>query len=138
MSRDSYVVAYSDPETCAVRMVDADRVIAVAGNMPKTEAIDELSRVFGLLADPGRLRVIIALLEGGEMCVCDIAAACGHTESAVSHSLRLLRAHHVVRVRRSGRMAYHRLDDSHIRMLLDLGLSHIHHVPASDSADETC
>ncbi|WP_242675722.1 ArsR/SmtB family transcription factor [Streptosporangium minutum] len=135
MSRASYVVA--DPEACAVRMVDPDRVIAVAGTMPKTEVIEELARVFGLLSDPGRLRVIIALLEGGEMCVCDIAAACGHSESAVSHALRLLRAHHVVRVRRSGRMAYHRLDDSHIRMLLDLGLSHVHHVPAAGSAGET-
>jgi ArsR family transcriptional regulator, lead/cadmium/zinc/bismuth-responsive transcriptional repressor len=111
-------------------MVDPDRVAAVAEALPESGAIDELARIFGLLSDPGRLRVIIALLEGGEMCVCDIAAACGHSESAVSHTLRLLRAHHVVRVRRSGRMAYHRLDDAHIRMLLDLGLSHIHHVPA--------
>jgi DNA-binding transcriptional ArsR family regulator len=100
--------------------------------MPETEAIDELARIFGLLSDPGRLRVIIALLEGGEMCVCDIAAACGHSESAASHALRLLRANHVVRVRRSGRMAYHQLDDSHIRMLLDLGLSHIQHAPAEN------
>ncbi|MEV6863349.1 metalloregulator ArsR/SmtB family transcription factor [Streptosporangium subroseum] len=117
-------------------MVDPDRVAAVAEALPENGAIDELARVFGLLSDPGRLRVIIALLEGGEMCVCDIAAACGHSESAVSHTLRLLRAHHVVRVRRSGRMAYHRLDDAHIRMLLDLGLSHIHHVPVAHSADE--
>ncbi|MEV7004907.1 metalloregulator ArsR/SmtB family transcription factor [Streptosporangium sp. NPDC051022] len=127
MSRASYVVTESDG--CAVRMVDPDRVLAVAEAMPETTSIEELARVFDLLSDPGRLRVIIALLEGGEMCVCDIAAACGHSESAVSHTLRLLRAHHVVRVRRSGRMAYHRLDDSHIRMLLDLGLSHVRHAP---------
>ncbi|MBB4915024.1 ArsR/SmtB family transcription factor [Streptosporangium saharense] len=130
MSRASYVAA---DESCAVRMVDPDRVVTVAGAMPGTESIEELAGVFGLLSDPGRLRVIIALLEGGEMCVCDIAAACGHSESAVSHTLRLLRAHHVVRVRRSGRMAYHRLDDSHVRMLLDLGLSHVSHTPDTEA-----
>ena len=81
-------------------------------------------------ADPGRLRVLVALLEG-EMCVCDIAAAAGASESAASHHLRLLRAHRVVQVRRSGRMAYYRLADAHVRMLLDLALTHIGHAPAA-------
>jgi DNA-binding transcriptional ArsR family regulator len=112
---------------CAVRVVDPQKVATVASAMPDGEAITELAQVFGLLSDPGRLRVIIALLEGGEMCVCDIAAACGNSESAVSHALRLLRAHRVVRVRRAGRMAYYRLDDSHVRMLLDLALAHVGH-----------
>jgi DNA-binding transcriptional ArsR family regulator len=119
-------------DECAVRIIDSERVTMVAGAMPDAESIEELSQVFGLLADPGRLRVITALLEGGEMCVCDIAAACGHTESAVSHALRLLRAHRVVRVRRSGRMAYYRLDDSHVRMLLDLALVHLGHRGETD------
>lgn len=99
----------------------------VTAAMPTSAAVSEVAGIFGLLADPGRLRVITALLEGGEMCVCDIAAACGHSESAVSHALRLLRAHRVVRVRRAGRMAYYQLDDSHVRMLLDLVLAHIGH-----------
>jgi DNA-binding transcriptional ArsR family regulator len=115
-----------------VRVVDRARVTMVAAAMPEAEAVEELAQVFGLLADAGRLRVITALLEGGEMCVCDIAAACGHSESAVSHALRLLRAHRVVRVRRSGRMAYYRLDDSHVRMLLDLALVHIGHKGETD------
>jgi DNA-binding transcriptional ArsR family regulator len=114
-------------DACAVRVVDPAKVAMVTAAMPGGPAVDELSQVFGLLADPGRLRVITALLEGGEMCVCDIAAACGHSESAVSHSLRLLRAHRVVRVRRAGRRAYYRLDDAHVRMLLDVALAHVGH-----------
>lgn len=47
--------------------------------------------VFGLLADPGRLRLLVALL-GGELYMCDLAMACGQSESSVSHTLRLLRA----------------------------------------------
>jgi DNA-binding transcriptional ArsR family regulator len=124
MSSASDVIA---PEACAVRVVDAEKVALVSAAMPEAEAVGELAQVFGLLSDPGRLRVITALLEGGEMCVCDIAASCGQSESSVSHALRLLRANRVVRVRRAGRMAYYRLDDSHVRMLLDLALAHVGH-----------
>ena len=112
---------------CSVRVVDPEKVAVVSAALPADEQIVELAQVFGLLSDPGRLRIITALLEGGEMCVCDIAAACGHSESAVSHALRLLRASGVVRARRSGRMAYYRLADSHVRMLLDLALAHVGH-----------
>ena len=48
-------------------------------------------------------------------------------ESTVSHSLRWLRAANVVRARRSGRMTFYRLDDSHVRLLLDLGREHLRH-----------
>jgi DNA-binding transcriptional ArsR family regulator len=58
--------------------------------------------------------------------VCELAAVAGSSESAVSHHLRL-RAHWVVHVRRSGRMAYYRLADAHVRMLLDGALTHIGH-----------
>ncbi|GAA2589178.1 metalloregulator ArsR/SmtB family transcription factor [Actinomadura fulvescens] len=115
------------PDACIVRVVDPEKVAMVTAAMPDGEAVAETARIFGLLSDPGRLRILMALLEGGEMCVCDIAAACGHTESAVSHALRLLRADRVVRVRRSGRMAFYRLDDAHVRMLLELALAHVGH-----------
>ena len=94
--------------------------------MPEDQAVDDTSAVFGLLADPGRLRLLVALL-GGELCVCDLAVACRQSESSVSHALRLLRARRVVQVRREGRRAFYRLDDSHVRMLLDLALAHIEH-----------
>lgn len=117
-------------EECAVRVVDAERVAVVTAAMPPTPQVTELADVFGLLADPGRLKVLVALLEG-EMCVCDLAAVARASESAVSHHLRLLRAHRVVHVRRSGRMAYYRLADAHVRMLLDVALTHIGHAPAA-------
>ncbi|MCP2342833.1 ArsR/SmtB family transcription factor [Actinomadura rupiterrae] len=115
---------------CAVRVVDAERVAVVCESMPAAQDVAELADVFGLLADPGRLKVLVALLEG-EMCVCDLAAVAGASESAVSHHLRLLRAHRVVQARRSGRMAYYRLADAHVRMLLDVALTHIGHAPAT-------
>jgi DNA-binding transcriptional ArsR family regulator len=123
-------------EDCTVRVVDRERVAMVTEVMPADGDIEGLADVFGLLADAGRLRVLVALLEG-EMCVCDLAAVARTSESAASHHLRLLRAHRVVQVRRSGRMAYYRLADAHMRMLLDMALTHIGHAPAAAHPEHT-
>jgi DNA-binding transcriptional ArsR family regulator len=111
---------------CAVKVVDAGRVAAVRERMPAGQDLADTAEIFGLLSDPNRLRLLVALLDG-ELCVCDLAAVTGQSESAVSHALRLLRAHRVVAARRSGRMAYYRLADPHVRMLLDLALAHAEH-----------
>lgn len=94
--------------------------------MPAERAVADLADVFSLLSDPGRLRLLAALL-AGELCVGDLAAVAEMTESAASHALRILRAHRVVEVRRSGRMAYYRLADAHVRTLLHVALTHVAH-----------
>jgi len=117
-------------DECGVKLVDPAKVALVGEAMPEQEALVELADVFSLLGDPGRLRLLAALLEAGELCVCDLAAVTGMNESAVSHALRLLRAHRVVSVSRRGRMAFYRLDDGHVRLLLNLGLTHAGHTTA--------
>jgi len=117
-------------DECGVRLVDPARVALVSDAMPEQSAVVDLADVFSLLGDPGRLRLLMALLEAGELCVCDLAGVTGMSESSVSHALRLLRAHRVVSVSRRGRMAFYRLDDAHVRMLLDLGLTHAGHTSA--------
>lgn len=67
----------------------------------------------------------------GELCVCDLAAVSGMSESAASHALRLLRGHRMVTARRSGRRACYRLVDAQVRMLLDLAFTHAHHIAAA-------
>ncbi len=117
-------------DACGLRLVDAGKVAGVRAVMPPETDVVDAADVFGLLADPGRLRLLVALLEAGELCVCDLAASAGMSESGVSHALRLLRAHRVVSVSRRGRMAYYRLDDAHVRLLLDLALAHTRHTAA--------
>jgi ArsR family transcriptional regulator, lead/cadmium/zinc/bismuth-responsive transcriptional repressor len=114
-------------DTCGVRVVDRERVAAVQSAMPAGEDVVQAADVFALLGDPNRLRLLVALLAGGEMCVCDLAASAGMSESAASHAVRWLRAHRIVSPRRQGRMMYYRLDDAHVRMLLDLALAHTRH-----------
>lgn len=83
--------------------------------------------LFKLLGDPTRVRLLYALLEAGELCVCDLAASTGTAETTVSQSLRMLRASGVVTGRRQGRLVFYRLADSHVRMLLDLTREHLGH-----------
>jgi ArsR family transcriptional regulator, lead/cadmium/zinc/bismuth-responsive transcriptional repressor len=128
MSRSSDIAL--DIDGCAVRMVDADKVTAVRTALPADHDVAELADVFALLGDPNRLRILTALAEGGEMCVCDVAASAQMSESAASHALRLLRAHRIVEPRRAGRMTYYRLADAHVRLLIDVGLSHTQHTEA--------
>lgn len=89
-----------------------------------------IADVFGLLSDPSRVRVLFALLEAGEMCVCDLAEMVEMSPSALSHALRLLRTAGVVTNRRDGRMVRYRLADSHVRLLLDVTREHLGHGPA--------
>ena len=114
-------------ERCEVECVDPERVAAVVERLPDQRVFQDLAETFRVLSDPGRLRLISALLEGGELCVCDLAAVSGLSQTAVSHNMRLLRSHRLVRYRKQGRNVYYSLDDAHIRLLLDVGLQHVTH-----------
>lgn len=103
---------------------DAERVGAAATLIGEPEA-GGLAELFRLLGDPTRVRILYALLEAGELCVCDIAEVVQTTETKVSQAMRLLRGAGVVRNRRDGRNVYYRLDDAHVRMLLDLTREHL-------------
>jgi len=83
-----------------------------------------LADTFRVLGDVTRVRILDALSRA-EMCVSDIAAHVGLSESAVSHQLRLLRDHRLVRSRREGRLVYYTLDDHHIVGLFEQGLQHV-------------
>jgi len=88
------------------------------------DALEGLTEIFRVLGDPTRLRILDALSRG-ELCVGDLAAQLGVTESAVSHQLRLLRSARIVRARRDGRMIFYTLDDTHVLTLFEQGLRHV-------------
>ncbi|GAA2027228.1 hypothetical protein GCM10009740_16160 [Terrabacter terrae] len=114
-------------DACTDHCVHPETVRHVrARALPEADLV-QVSAVFKLLGDPTRAKLLYALLETGELCVCDLAASTGVTETTVSQSLRLLRACQVVTARREGRLMYYRLADAHVRMLLDLTREHITH-----------
>ena len=95
----------------------------------RTEA-EDVAALFRLLGDPTRTRILTVLLAAEELPVCDIAVAVDAEESTVSHALRLLRTAGVVRNRRDGRHVRYRLDDDHVRRLLELSRDHLAHAGA--------
>lgn len=111
-------------DRCEVRCIHPQAVSAAQQAMPAEDVVMRSADLFRLLGDPGRLRVLLAL-RGGELCVCDLAAVTGASESSVSHSLRLLRASRAVRARRGGRNMYYALHDRHVELLLDMMTEHM-------------
>lgn len=86
--------------------------------------VQSVADTFRVLGDPTRIRILDAL-GSGELCVHDLAGRIRISESAVSHQLRLLRNMRLVRVRRTGRLAYYAVDDHHILELLNQARTHV-------------
>jgi ArsR family transcriptional regulator, lead/cadmium/zinc/bismuth-responsive transcriptional repressor len=63
------------------------------------------------LSDPTRLMLAGVLLEASELCVCDLAWIAERSQTLVSHHMRTLRAHGLVRSRREGKMVMYSLTD---------------------------
>lgn len=121
-------------DTCSNRVVNPERVEFVRVRLPSATEVTRVAELHKLLGDSTRARILYALLEAGELCVCDLAEAVAVPESSVSHALRLLRTAGIVRNRRDGRVIYYCLDDAHVRLLLDLSLEHLRHGPEGSRA----
>ncbi|MDA8226381.1 MAG: metalloregulator ArsR/SmtB family transcription factor, partial [Desulfitobacterium hafniense] len=83
-----------------------------------------LAELFKALCEPTRVKILFALMTR-ELCVCDLAAVIGATDSAVSHQLRILRTLKLIKFRRDGKILYYSLDDAHIEKLFAQGLEHV-------------
>lgn len=111
-------------EKCSCTVIHEDVVNAVRANMPPEEELYDLAELFKVFGDTTRVKILYALFEK-EMCVCDIAALLGMTQSAISHQLRVLKQARLVKSRREGKVVYYSLDDGHIQTIFAQGLEHI-------------
>lgn len=111
-------------EVCDLIQIDLARVRKLRAELVGADAVQGLADTFGALGDPTRVR-IVDVLSHGELCVCDLAAVLGLSQSAVSHQLRLLRGIRLVRPRREGRIVFYSLDDQHIISIFKQTLQHV-------------
>jgi DNA-binding transcriptional ArsR family regulator len=63
------------------------------------------------LADPTRLSIALALREGEELCVCDLAWIVARAENLVGHHLRALREAGLAGSRRDGKIVFYALTE---------------------------
>lgn len=114
-------------DACVDTHADPRKVEATKQRLLSLDEAHEVALLFRLLGDPNRARMLYALLEAGELCVCDLAETVDASETTVSHALRLLRTAGIVRHRRAGRMVFYSLEDDHVRLLLGLTREHLRH-----------
>jgi DNA-binding transcriptional ArsR family regulator len=109
---------------CEVSAVDAGVILDVEERMSARRPNQAMSELFSALGDPTRLRILEAL-SLRELCVRDLAAVVGVSQSGVSHQLRILRQLDLVAFERHGKRAVYRLADDHVRTMLEQGAEHV-------------
>ncbi len=93
-------------------------------NMPEEGNIERVCNTFRILGEPSRMKIVLVLLQG-EMCVYHIVEACGGTQSAVSHQLRVLKDNRLIKSRREGQNILYSIADEHILNLIKISEEHL-------------
>lgn len=97
----------------------------VKGKIPDDKTITDLAELFKVFGDATRTK-IISCLEVNDLYVGELAEILGMSISAVSHQLRVLRSAKLVKGTKEGKEVKYSLDDNHVAMIMECGLTHIH------------
>ena len=111
-------------ECCDFIHAHEEIVEKVRQELPDEDTLYDLSELFRIFGDSTRIRILYVLFEA-EMCVCDIAALLGMTQSAISHQLRALKNARLVKARRDGKTVFYSLADDHVKTIIDQGIEHV-------------
>ncbi|KUO59256.1 MAG: ArsR family transcriptional regulator [Gracilibacter sp. BRH_c7a] len=95
-------------------------------HLPNEDLTLELADFYKVFGDCSRLRILFTLLDN-ELYVNEIAEILGMSQSAVSHQLRILRQHKLVKVKKEGKTSIYSLGDDHVYRILTQGLEHLSH-----------
>ena len=98
-------------ERCDLICIDAPRAEAIREKLLGDTVAQDAAERARALSDPTRLTLAAALREGEELCVCDLSWIAGRAQNLVSHHMRVLRSHGLVRSRRDGKLVMYSLTD---------------------------
>lgn len=97
---------------------------SIIEKLPNDEKIYDLAELFKNFGDSTRVKILLALSQQS-LCVNDITELIGVTQSAISHQLRILKQAKLVKASKRGKEVFYSLDDSHVQMILNVGLEHV-------------
>jgi len=103
---------------------DASFIDAVRKNLETQDILSPLADFYKIFGDPTRLKILSALLQG-EMCVGTITEILEMSQSSVSHQLRVLKNARLIKSRKEGKWVYYSINDDHVKIIYEMGLSHI-------------
>ena len=112
-------------DACAVPCFEENLVRRLRAQMPSDGVLEEMRGTFAALADLARLKILYALRDGEELCVCDVAHVLGTSISTASHHLRKLRDLKILKYRNDGKMAYYSLRSPLARRLIRQALESV-------------
>ncbi len=98
-------------DLCDVPCFKEDLVARLRRAVPDDDQLEDTRVLFAALADKTRLKILHALKDGDELCVCDVAHVLGMSVSAASHHLRKMRDLKILKYRNDGKMAYYSVRD---------------------------
>jgi DNA-binding transcriptional ArsR family regulator len=99
-------------DRCDLLCLDLPKAERLRGERLPVDAAAGLAERAKALGDPTRLTIAVALADGGELCVCDLAWVAERSENLVSHHLRILRGAGLVRSRREGKMVMYTVSEA--------------------------
>ncbi len=103
-------------DRCDLLCLDLPRAEDIRQHLDQ-EAIAELAACGKALGDPTRVTIALALRQGAELCVCDLAWITGRPGNLVGHHLRTLRAAGLASSRREHRIVFYALTELGTRLL---------------------
>ena len=107
-------------DRCDLLCLDLPTAERLRGRRLEPDLAESAAGKAQAFSDPTRLTLAAALLEADELCVCDLAWIVERAHNLVSHHVRILRTHGIVRSRRDGKMVMYALTDDGRSLLLNI------------------
>ena len=117
-------------DTCEIFCYNEEKVNQVQQDLNAVN-ISGAAKMLKAIADENRAKIVYALCQEEELCVCDLANIIGATVATTSYHLRTLHKQGVVRFRKEGKLAFYTLDAQHIKQIMMFALEHQEEVVAN-------
>lgn len=114
-----------NPASSLKPAMEKEKVNSGRTKMKTERCFQYLDETFKAMGDPTKTKIIYALSQENQLCVGDIAAIIGTSNSVISHQLRTLRNMKLVNYHKVGKMIYYSLNDIYINHLFAKGLRHV-------------
>lgn len=111
-------------DRCSESEFHEEKIKEAQNSMPDESKLLDLAEFYKIFGDFSRIKLLY-LLDGRELCVCDITKLMNINQSAVSNHLALLRRSKLVKFRKEGKNTYYSLSDHHVEAILKQGMEHI-------------
>lgn len=109
-------------DNCEIYCYDEPKVRRVQ-NALQQQNIEVMAKMFKVLADETRMKIVFALCEEKELCVCDVANIIGSSLATASHHLRTLKQLGLANYRKEGKLAFYSLENDSLRQFVQFASS---------------